>query len=187
MDQPQADTLPQFANKVDFLAWEEAQEMRFEFDGEDVAEVTGGTENHITIIANLAAELRSLLRGTRFRVLPQIKVETIPGFRYPDVSVAPRGGDGTSTIFRAPIVLFEVLSPSTRHIDLGRKRVEYAALLSVRRYVVVEHRFMGAGLLSRGAADGWTETSIAGGDAVLDLPEIGVSLRLADCYEDVVF
>ena len=174
--------LPRFTSKAEFLKWEERQETRFEFDGEDVTEVNGGILNHILVLQNVTACLRDRLRGTPFMVLSQVKIETIPGYRYPDVSVGRRGVDQRKTVFPAPIIVFEILSPSTSRVDLGRKRTEYRGLDTIRRYVVLDSDQMSGRVFVDGA-----EVAFAGPNAAMELPEIGVTLPLLDCYEDVTF
>ena len=186
MDQPHADTLPRFTTKADFLAWEEEQETRFEFDGEDVSEVTGGTLDHIQIMMNLTALLLTRLRGSPYKVFSQVKIETVPGYRYPDISVGPRNANGKGTVFPDPIVVFEVLSPSTAHVDLGRKREEYGDLVSIRCYVLIDSRREAAWMLAKGPAGTWVESDVKPG-GFLDFPEIGARLALRDLYEDVHF
>ena len=48
---------------AEFLAWEERQPLRYEFDGIGPVAMTGGTAGHADIQANLAAALRTRLRG----------------------------------------------------------------------------------------------------------------------------
>ena len=47
----------------EFLAWEEQQELRYEFDGFQPVAMTGGTAAHDSISLNLAASLVVRLRG----------------------------------------------------------------------------------------------------------------------------
>ena len=59
-----------------FLAWEERQELRWEFDGFEPVAMTGGTDAHEAIGGVLRALLRERLRGKPCRVRgPTLKVE----------------------------------------------------------------------------------------------------------------
>ncbi|HEY4251436.1 MAG TPA: Uma2 family endonuclease [Roseomonas sp.] len=107
------------------------------------------------------------------------------GFRYPDGFVACTPGAGFSTIVTDPVVIFEVLSPSTASIDQITKSQEYAAIASVRRYVILAQDRIGATVFER-AGDDWIGHVIAK-KAMLSLPEIGVELPLAELYDGVVF
>ena len=48
---------------AEFLAWEERQELRYEFDGSEPVAMAGGTATYADIQANLTTALRSRLRG----------------------------------------------------------------------------------------------------------------------------
>ena len=68
-----------------FLAWEELQELRFEFDGFAPVAMTGGTDAHEAIGGALRSMLRECLRGTPCRVRgPTLRS------RWPAASAIPR-------------------------------------------------------------------------------------------------
>src|SRR4029450_11065602 len=50
---------------AEFLAWEEVQELRWEFDGSAPVAMTGGTVAHEIIPLNLVAALNTSSGGTR--------------------------------------------------------------------------------------------------------------------------
>ncbi len=120
--------LRQTMTLAQFLAWEERQELRYEFDGFHALARTGGTIEHEMIGGNIRAILRDRLKGTPFRVLgPTIKIEVQGHIRYPDalVSCAPmQRGD---RIAPQPVIVFEVLSESTSRTDRIDKLREYQA------------------------------------------------------------
>ncbi len=91
----------------------------------------------------------------------------------------PRG----TYIIRDPVVVFEILSPSTSHTDLVLKTAEYQATPSIQRYVILEQTHAGAQVFSRRGAD-WIVETIKDDD-VLHLPEIGIEIPLAEIYADV--
>jgi len=102
----------------EFLAWEEGQELRHEFDGFAPAAMTGGTFEHDAIQVNLIRALANRLAGTPCRTHGNsIKIEAMGSIRYPDAFVTcgpiPRG----STLLRDPVVIFEVLSQGTARTD----------------------------------------------------------------------
>src|SRR4051812_4014709 len=72
----------------EFLAWEERQELRYEFDGFAPVAMTGGTRAHETIQMNLAAALVGRLRGGPCRAYgSNLKIEVAGRIRYPDAFV----------------------------------------------------------------------------------------------------
>lgn len=169
-----------------FLAWEERQELRYEFDGFQPVAMTGGTLAHAIIQSNLAVSVGGRLRGTPGRFLgSDIKTLTGNTSRYPDGLVTCTRGRADSTAAPDPVVIFEVLSPSTASTDHITKNREYAALPSVRRYVMLEQERIGATVFSRSEA-GWKGDVLAD-DAVLAVPEIGIELPLAELYDGLDF
>ncbi|MFZ2006851.1 MAG: Uma2 family endonuclease [Stellaceae bacterium] len=106
----------------EFLAWEREQPERYEFDGLVARMMTGGSLDHSTIASNLWTTLREKLRGTGcmpFR--GDAKVVANRNVRYPDLSITCSPTSGSDDIVPAPVVIVEILSPSSEREDRGRK------------------------------------------------------------------
>ncbi len=172
---------------AEFLEWEERQPLRYEFDGMGPVAMTGGTAGHADIQANLAAALRTRLRGKPCRFYgSDLKFQVAQGHvRYPDGMVLCSSVDRTATIVHDPVVVFEVLSPSTTRNDRIAKAREYQATPSVKRYVMLEQEGVGATVYAR-SGETWTHEILVA-NSVLSLPEIEVELPLAELYEGIVF
>jgi Uma2 family endonuclease len=172
---------------AEFLAWEERQPLRYEFDGVGPIAMTGGTRAHADIQANLTTALRNRLRVKPCKFFgSDLKIRTADEhIRYPDGFVTCTSGENASTVVSDPVVIFEVLSPTTTRIDRIVKAREYQAMPSVMRYVMLEQDSVGATVYARSGAVWTLEILIA--DAILSLPEIGVELPLAELYEGLVF
>jgi len=172
---------------AEFLAWEERQPLRYEFDGFGPVAMTGGTFAHAAIQRNLAIAIGGRLRGMPCQFLgSDLKIQVAGGhIRYPDGMVVCTPQDRAATIVRDPVVVFEVLSPSTTRTDRIVKAREYQATPSIRRYVMLEQDAVGAVVYAR-SGDIWIHEILLA-DALLSLPEIGVELPLAEVYEGIVF
>jgi Uma2 family endonuclease len=172
---------------AEFLEWEERQELRYEFDGVEPVAMTGGSVGHATIQANLAVALGGKLRGTACRFYgSDLKVQVANDhIRYPDGMIACSPADRTAKVVRDPVVIFEVLSPSTAAQDRIVKAREYQATPSVQRYVMLEQDRIGATIHVR-AQDGWSVLVLKDEDT-LAMPEIGLSIPLAEFYEGLEF
>lgn len=169
-----------------FLDWEERQELRHEFDGFRPEAMTGGTAAHERIKMNLAAALVSRLRGKPCQPFgSDLKVQTDHSVRYPDAFVVCTPVPPKSTVVRDPVVIFEVLSPSTGLKDRITKNQEYRSLPSVRRYVMLEQDSMAATVFER-SGDDWVGHLLTQ-DALLRIPEIGIEVLLAELYEGIEF
>jgi len=172
---------------AEFLEWEEGQPLRYEFDGTGPVAMTGGTAGHADIQANLAAALRTRLRGKPCRFYgSDLKFQVAEDhIRYPDGMVVCSPVDRTATVIHDPVIVFEVLSPSTARRDRIAKAREYQVTPSVQRYVMLEQDGVSATVYAR-SGETWTHDILVA-DSILALPEIGVSLPLAELYEGLVF
>lgn len=101
--------------------------------------MTGGTINHSLITQNIQAALRDRLRGSGCRPLgPDVGVATVgTAIRYPDALVTCSPFDGDALTVPGVVVIFEVLSAGTSRTDRIIKVREYAAVASIRRYVIL--------------------------------------------------
>ena len=91
----------------------------------------------------------------------------------------------TANLVRDPVVIFEVLSPSTAAQDRIVKAREYQATPSVQRYDMLEQDRIGATVHVR-AQDGWSVLVLKDEDTIA-MPEIGLSVPLAKFYDGLEF
>ena len=171
-----------------FLAWEERQELRYEFDGFQPIAMAGGTAAHAAIQRNLIYALTGGLRGKPCQPYGselKIKVADRP-IRYPDAFVVCTPVPPRATVVSDPVVIFEVLSESSATDDFVTKNAEYRATPSVKRYVVLQQAKAAAAVFSR-KGDDWIADLLTGGDAILHMPEIGLDIPLSEIYGGVEF
>jgi Uma2 family endonuclease len=170
----------------EFLEWESRQELKYEFDGQNPVAMAGGTFAHAAIQGNLAVSLIGRLRGKPCKFVgSDLKIEVAGSSRYPDGFVVCSPVDNGAIIVNDPVVIFEVLSPSTASKDRTIKAREYQATASVQRYVMLEQDRIAATVYSR--ADGEWNVNVLLNDAILAMPEIGVDVPLVEFYEGLVF
>jgi Uma2 family endonuclease len=79
-----------------------------------------------------------------------------------------------------PIIVVEVLSPSTRHIDLSAKLADYFRLPSIMHYLIVDPAKPSIVHHARAAGDTILTRIVSEGNISLDPP--GLELALADVY-----
>ena len=169
-----------------FLDWEERQPLKYEFDGFRPVAMTGGSVEHAVIQANLITALGTRLRGKPCRVIgSELKISVAGSIRYPDAVVVCSPIPPGAHVATAPVVSFEIVSPSTSAVDHTVKSVEYRDTPSVQRYIIIEQAKPAATVFSR-AGDDWVGHVVIG-DVELIVPEIDVTVPLMELYEDVVF
>lgn len=168
-----------------FLAWEDQQEGRHEFDGQRVVPMTGGSVAHQEIVFNLRTLLGRLLAGTAWRALHEMRLRIGDRVRYPDVVVFVGPLDQSTRTLTDAVVIFEVLSDDTATTDRVAKLIDYAAVPSLGAYVLLEQTAMAATLFQRVAGGDWIANAYLAGE--LPLPSLNVSLPLDEIYRGLTF
>jgi Uma2 family endonuclease len=174
-----------------FFSWAETQETRYEFDGFQPVAMTGGSNNASAIGTNLIGILFGRLRGSGCRPLgPDAGVETVnSSVRYPDALVTCSRFPPDERKIPGVIVVFEIVGRSAEANRRDRivKVREYAAVPSIRRYVIVESSGVGLTVLERSSPDQLWQTSVLTNEDILRMPEIGVEIPVAEIYESIEF
>ena len=172
-----------------FFSWAETREGRWEFDGFRPVAMTGGTVGHAVVMRNLHRALDARLRGGDCQPLgPDAGVATVgSAVRYPDGLVTCGPLDLAARTVSDVVVVFEVLSATTSRTDRIVKLREYAAVASIRRYVILESTSVGLTVMERERPDEvWRVTTLTSGD-VLRMPEIGIEVPVNELYAGVSF
>ncbi len=169
---------------AEFLAWEERQELRFEFDGFQPVAMRGGTFAHDQVTFNLRKALDSRQRGKPCRPAgPNVKILSPGKARYPDGLVTCSPVKSDATMIDNPVVVFEVVSEDTARADRIEKLREYQAVASIQRYVILEQKTIAATVFER-LGGTWTAYATTEADT-LHMPEIGIGVPLAELYESL--
>lgn len=187
--------IPQHYYSIDeYLALEAASHTRFEYwDGEIVC-MSGGTLRHGQISSNVHFRLRSYLSGKGCQVFTadtSVKTPELPPYRYPDVSVVC--GEVKVERIRSvealtnPILIVEVLSPTTAERDRGEKFAAYRNLPSFREYLLIEQDRSFVIRHFRDTDDQWIFDEYSGMDAIVTLRSVEYELKLEEVYEGVRF
>lgn len=176
----------------EYLRSEEDSPVKREFFQGLVFPRADTCNRHNRIAGNALGQLHSQLRGcpcqpcnsdtkVRIRQLSDTR------FYYPDVSVVCHPNPADDSYQDAPVIILEVASPSTRRIDLGEKKDGYLTIPTLGVYLVAESDEAVVQIFRRSPEGEFQRELALGLDAVIDLPEAGVSLSLADLYEGVEF
>ncbi len=168
-----------------FLAWEDRQEFKHEFDGQRVIPMTGGSLAHQRIIGNLWMVLLALLGNGSMTAVLEMRLRIGARIRYPDVAVYAGSLDQTTRTLTDAVAIFEVLSDDTATTDRVDKLIDYASVPSLRAYVLLEQTAMAATLFQRESGGDWIASAHTGG--TLFLPGIDISLPLEDLYRGLTF
>ena len=174
--------LPVRMDKSAFLAWVRGREERYELADGRVVMMVGASRTHGIIVLNIAALLREQLDPTT--VIADFGLEAGPStLRYPDIMVDRAGGDYTTS---APVLLIEVLSPSSEALDLGDKPAEYLRLPGLAASIVVAQHEAKAWVWLRGEAGFSAGPEVVTGlEQTIRIPSLGVELPFSKIYQGI--
>lgn len=176
--------------EAEYLALEEASEIRHEFVNGYMYAMTGATQAHETICLNIASFLHAYLRGKPCRAFAsnmRVKLDAASNYYYPDVVVDCGPLHEKSTIANRPRLIVEVLSPRTSLTDRREKLAAYQQIPSLEEYLMVYQDRQQVELHRRNADGVWIYFVLnATHELILEsLPEGPVPLPFASIYEEL--
>lgn len=176
----------------EYLALERKAGYKSELVNGYIYAMAGASYSHTLITLNVASEIRLQLKGRQCNASTndlRVKVEATGRVTYPDVVVVcgkPVFADDVKDTLLNPLVIVEVLSPSTEADDRGEKFAHYRRIPSLQEYVLiaqdrvcVEHY--------RRQGEQWVLTEYSDLESTLDLPGIACRVALRDIYDKVEF
>lgn len=174
----------------DYLAWEATQELRHEYLAGEVFAMTGARDTHVVIALNVAGLLRAHVRGSPCRTYisdMKVRIDTADASCYPDVFVSCDQRDASTPLFkRHPLLIIEVLSPSTAAWDRGRKFDLYRQIDTLQEYVLIDPEMRSVDVFRRSATGDWGFQPFRDDEAI-GLASLDCTLPMALVYEDVDF
>ena len=182
-----------FITSEEYLERERQAEYKSEYYNGEIFAMSGGTRNHSLLTSNFIGVLNATLRGTGGLVFTndlRIHIPAVGLYTYPDVSVVCGEEellDDHQDILLNPVLLVEVLSPSTESYDRGQKFVFYRSIPSLKEYALVSQRQKLVEVFRKNEENLWVlhETDEARG--TVDLASVGCALQLDDLYANVTF
>jgi Uma2 family endonuclease len=170
-----------------YLEIERLAEFKSEFHGGQMFAMSGGSPNH----ALLSARMCSLLDQ---RVPPEcrvfssdlrIKVAPAGLYTYADCSAIcgelETFSDQKDVVLN-PLLIVEVLSPSTEGYDRGKKFELYRTIPSFREYLIVHQDQRHVEYFSKQDDGSWLLRDHVGADDSVTIARLGVQIPLADLY-----
>ena len=175
---------------TDYLAMESVSEVKHEYIAGEIYEMPGGSYEHSQIMMNIGVALRPRLRAKScFPHGSDLKIRIGAAFFYPDFSVvcgAPEFFDGRDDVILNPVLVGEVLSKSTEDYDRGGKFARYRQIETLQTYLTIAQDRPEVVLYERQESR-WVLTEYVHLTESVELSSLGISLSLAEIYEDVSF
>ena len=178
----------------EYRAMEETAEERHEYCNGEIIAMPGGSPAHSRIAVDTTTFLNVALRNTNFQTYNGDLRIWIPSFNhgtYPDVMVIDGepefNGSRTDEILN-PLLIVEVLSPSTEAYDRGEKFRKYRSLASFCEYLLVsqtEPYIEQYHNLDRPNSDRWQWQVYDGIDRAIELHSLNIELPMAEVYRRI--
>lgn len=181
-----------YISPEEYLAAERRAKIKSEYIYGEVFSMSAANHAHNLITVEIATELNIQLRGRRSEVyasLMRVRTSPIGSYFYPDVAVVcdkPRFEDNVFDTLLNPILIVEVLSPSTEAFDRGEKFAHYQELMSLREYVLVSQDRMRVEH-HRLIETHWVGKTFEAPEDVLKFNSIECELPLKDIYPCFIF
>jgi Uma2 family endonuclease len=179
----------------EYLRLEGDSAERHEFRDGQIVAVSGGTEPHSLIIANVVGALWGRLRGGPCRVYEsnlRLRIPRKPLYCYPDASIVcgpaqydPQGPQRTTIL--NPRIIIEVLSPSTEAYDRGEKFTDYREIDSLEEYVLIDQKEPSVQTFLRQGDGTWSFAAWAGMETAAKIRCLGLEIPMAELYAGVEF
>ncbi len=183
-------TLTRKYSLIDYFDREISSETRNEYIDGEINPMTGGTPKHNRIIGNLFATLHGILPQpycifvTDQRLwIPDRKIAT-----YPDVMIMAEPleyQEGRKDTLVNPILIAEILSPSTAAYDHGDKFAAYRTIPTFKEYLLVSQNKMYVEHFHKDG-DRWIFTAYEG-DMTISLTSMEIAIATSNLYKRVSF
>ena len=177
--------------EAEYFEFERTAFGRWEYVNGQIRAMAGGKDDHNAISANLIRVLGNVLAARDCRVYgSDMKIHTGDGVNtLPDVAVVC--GDrqyylGKEDVILNPLLIVEVLSPSTGGYDRGEKFDHYKSINTLQEYVLVDQSSARVLLFSR-QNDHWDLREFNSMGSVVFLSSIQDSVTMSDIYAKIEF
>jgi Uma2 family endonuclease len=174
-----------------YLDRERQADYKSEYFAGEIFAMAGASRTHNLISGNVSASLTAQLRDRPCEVYAndmRVQADQSRQYSYPDVVVVcgePQFRDGREDTLTNPLVIVEVLSPSTEANDRGEKFMRYRRVASLTDYVLMSQNARHIEHFVKQPDGSWRMTEANGPEGNILLSSIGCVLPLADAYNKV--
>ncbi len=178
----------------EYLKMEARSGERYEFYKGNIIPVPGGTIPHNRICKNVIQYLGNALDlKSGFEIFGSDQKIYLPQYDfylYPDavvVAETPVVAEVMASAIINPLLIVEVLSPSTESYDREEKFIYYRSLPSFKEYALVRQNAPEVITFYREQPDTWKEKETRGIEQSVHFRSIGVDLALELIYRNIEF
>ena len=176
----------------EYLERERSTDSKSEYFSGEIFAMAGASRAHNLISSNVSAALTVQLRDRPREVYVndmRVQADQSRQYSYPDVVVVcgePQFRDGREDTLSNPLVIVEVLFPSTEANDRGEKFLRYRQISSLTDYILILQNTRHLEHFVKQIDGSWRMTEADEGETVV-LTSLGCALSLGDIYNNVKF
>jgi Uma2 family endonuclease len=177
----------------EYLELEETARYKNEYLAGEIIPMVGGTTNHNRISLNFCRNFPLTIDNQDYETYIEGVRLWLPDYNfytYPDVMVVKGKpiyhGKGKSNVTN-PLIIIEVLSPSTQGYDRKDKFKFYRSLPTFQEYILIEQDCYTVEQYLKQSQEQWSIRFYEGENAMLQLESVQWQISLQDLYQRVDF
>lgn len=178
-----------FISQQEYLEMERASDEKHEYFDGHVYLMSGASLKHARVVTNLMLAIGNFLENKNCEILAETMRVATPSrdsYMYPDLLIVcgkeELEDDKFDTLLN-PSIIIEILSPSTRSIDKGRKMMYYKEIPSLKEYFMIDTFSQIVHCMRKQPSGDWRLENITGTDATVLFETIQFQLQLSDIYK----
>ena len=177
----------------EYFALEKVGDARYEYWDGEIFCMSGGSRRHYRLSSNIHLRLGQKVEEkgceTYTGDMP-IKTPKLPPYRYPDASVVCGESqfesiNGIDALLN-PLLIVEVLSPTTETADREEKRIAYQAIESLQEYLLIAQDKVEVTRYGRNG-DLWFREIFTELSAQISLASINETITVTEIYRGITF
>jgi Uma2 family endonuclease len=170
-----------------YLLIEREAEFKSEFHDGRMNAMAGASPNHALLTSSMIAQLYRQMPATCRVFSSDLRIKVAPTglYTYPDCSVIC--GDlqtysDQKDVVTNPLLIVEVLSPSTEGYDRGKKFESYRTIESFREYLLIHQDRRHVEHYSKQDDGSWVLREHSGVGGSVSIARLGASISLGELY-----
>lgn len=186
--------LTKLKKKIDldeYLESEMSGEIKHEYIYGEVYAMAGTSDRHNRIAINLGSKIDNHLGSSECETfIESVKLKAdAQTFYYPDVMVACDSSPESAYYRKEPILIIEILSPSTERTDRNEKLTVYKNISTLQEYVIVWQEKIQIEIHRRQHDGNWLTFVYNENDAdeEIELQSISLKIKIEEIYRRVRF
>jgi Uma2 family endonuclease len=177
----------------EYLDMEETADCKHEFHRGEIFAMAGGSRNHDRIALDLGTNVNLALRDTKCEAHTSdmklwIKAKNL--FTYPDLMIVCGKAEfyeNRDDVITNPLVIFEVLSSSTKNYDRGEKFEYYRSIASFQEYILIDQYRIHVEQMYLETPNKWILSEHNQITDTLKLAKVNIQIPLQEIYRRVEF